>query len=339
MKKRKIMAIVAIMAAISITGCSSSNKEVAPLEKATTSEESVTEETGAEETPANEDDSQTIREVKTAEDLAHNYAISAGHDNFHMEGTMSLSVSVAAGDSGEETMVMPMSVSVSEDVMGSLSKGSVDMETTLFGESQTNSMNTYSDGSYSYVCEGDTVTKTPTEFGDTSGVDYTSMAEIPTDLFANGDLSISDDGQTYSVTISMLDMLNNKDAASIFENTGVTDGINEDDFVDGLSTAYVVYTFDKDYNLTSLVCDQVTVNSDSTEGDASYKIAMTFGFAYNFSNFGNITEEDVTIPQEVIDSAEDVSALESTDDVDTSLPEEEDAAPEEAPAPVSVEQQ
>ena len=70
-------------------------------------------------------------------------------------------------------------------------------------------------------------------------------------------------------------MTHNENIADIFEGTSLADIMSSNDFDKLFSDVSVVYTFDKNYNLTSISCDCVEINSIVMKDDISYDMTMT----------------------------------------------------------------
>lgn len=79
--------------------------------------------------------------------------------------------------------------------------------------------------------------------------------------------------------------------------------MDPDEFLDEWEKAEVVYVFDKDFYLQTVDVEgcefSTTVKEDGMEMDVSVSLALSF----EFSDYGQIEEGDVEVPQKVIDEA------------------------------------
>lgn len=125
-------------------------------------------------------------------------------------------------------------------------------------------------------------------------------------MFEDSELTVIDteDEVIYSVIAPMSKMIHSESIADIFEDTSLAGIMDSNDFDKLFSDVSVVYTFDKNYNLTSISCDCVEINSTVIKDDTSYDMTMTVEFSYTFSDLGERSEHDTIIP-EVTDAAPD----------------------------------
>ena len=213
--------------------------------------------------------------VTTAVEVAERYLTSDRYENYHMDGFMTVTTTFVSDD--ELSFEAPVTVSVSEDVRKNA------------GDRQV------------YVCEDGEWRKS-----ESSTFDYAVLTDITSDMFEDSELTVIDteDDVIYSVVVPMSKMMHNEDIADIFEGTSLAGIMSSNDFDNLFSDVSVVYTFDKNYNLTSISCDCVEINSIVAKDDTSYDMTMTVEFSYKFSDFGEMSEQN-TITPEATDAAPD----------------------------------
>lgn len=213
--------------------------------------------------------------VTTAVEVAERYLTSERYENYHMDGFMTVTTTFLSDD--ELSFEAPVTVSVSEDVRENA------------GDRQV------------YVCEDGEWRKS-----ESSTFDYAVLTDITSDMFEDSELTVIDteDDVIYSVVVPMSKMMHNENIADIFEGTSLADIMSSNDFDKLFSDVSVVYTFDKNYNLTSISCDCVEINSIVANDDTSYDMTMTVELSYTFSDFGEMSEQNTMTP-EATDAAPD----------------------------------
>lgn len=213
--------------------------------------------------------------VTTAVEVAERYLTSDRYENYHMDGFMTVTTTFSSDD--ELSFEAPVTVSISEDVHKDA------------GDRQV------------YVCEDGEWRKS-----ESSTFDYAVLTDITSDIFEESELTVIDteDDVIYSVVVPMSKMMHNENIADIFEGTSLACIMSSNDFDKLFSDVSVVYTFDKNCNLTSISCDCVEINSTVIKDDTSYDMTMTVEFSYIFSDFGEMSEQNTMTP-EAIDAAPD----------------------------------
>ena len=213
--------------------------------------------------------------VTTAVEVSERYMKSENYKNCHMDGFITVTTTFSSDD--ELSFEAPVTVSVSEDVCEDA------------GDRQV------------YVCEDGEWRKS-----ESSAFDYAVLTDITSDMFEDSELTVIDteDDVIYSVMVPMSKMIHNESIADIFEGTRLAGIMRSNDFDKLFSDVSVVYTFDKNYNLISISCDCVEINSTVMKDDTSYDMTMTVEFSYKFSDFGEMSEQNTMIP-EATDAAPD----------------------------------
>ena len=213
--------------------------------------------------------------VTTAVEVAERCLTSDRYENYHMDGFVTVTTTFSLDD--ELSFEAPVTVSISEDVRKNA------------GDRQV------------YICEDGEWRKS-----ESSAFDYSVLTDITSNMFEDSELTVIDteDDVIYSVMVPMSKMIHNESIADIFEDTSLADIMSSNDFDNLFSDVSVVYTFDKNYNLTSISCDCVEINSTVIKDDTSYDMTMTVEFSYIFSDFGEMSEQNTMIP-EAIDAAPD----------------------------------
>ena len=221
--------------------------------------------------------------VTTAVEVAERYLTSDRYENYHMDGFMTVTTTFLSDD--ELSFEEPVTVSISEDVRKNAGNKQV------------------------YVCEDGEWRKS-----ESSAFDYAVLTDITSDMFEDSELTVIDteDDVIYSVVVPMSKMMHNENIADIFEGTSLAGIMSSNDFDKLFSDVSVVYTFDKNCNLTSISCDCVEINSTVIKDDTSYDMTMTVEFSYIFSDFGEMSEQNTTTP-EATDAAPDEVELPETE--------------------------
>ena len=213
--------------------------------------------------------------VTTAVEVAERYSTSDRYENYHMDGFITVTTTFSSDD--ELSFEEPVTVSVSENVHKDA------------GDRQV------------YVCEDGEWRKS-----ESSAFDYAVLTDITSDMFEDSELTVIDTGDDviYSVVAPISKMIHNENIADIFEDTSLADIMSSNDFDKLFANVSVFYTFDNNYNLTSISCDCVEINSIVIKDDTSYDMSMTIEFSYTFSNLGEMSEQSTMIP-EATDAAPD----------------------------------
>lgn len=213
--------------------------------------------------------------VTTAVEVAERYLTSDGYKNCHMDGFIIVTTTFLSDD--ELSFEAPVTVSVSENVHKNA------------GDRQV------------YVCEDGEWRKS-----ESSAFDYAVLTDITSDMFEDSEFTVigTEDDVIYSVVVPMLKMIHNESIADIFVDTSLADIMSSNDFDKLFANVSAVYTFDNNYNLTSISCDCVEINSTVIKDDTSYNMTMTIEFSYTFSNLGEMSEQSTMIP-EATDAAPD----------------------------------
>ena len=213
--------------------------------------------------------------VTTAVEVSERYLTSDRYENYHMDGFMTVTTAFLSDD--ELSFEAPVTVSISEDVRENAGNMQV------------------------YVCEDGEWRKS-----ESSAFDYSMLTDITSDMFEDSELTVIDteDDVIYSVMVPMSKMMHNENIADIFEGTSLAGIMSSNDFDKLFSDVSVIYTFDKNYNLTSISCDCVEINSVVMKDNISYDMSMTIEFSYTFSDFGKTSEQNTMIP-EATDAAPD----------------------------------
>ena len=211
----------------------------------------------------------------TAVEVSERYMKSENYKNCHLDGFITVTTTFSSDD--ELSFEAPVTVSISEDVRENA------------GNSQV------------YVCEDGEWRKS-----ESSTFDYVVLTDITSDMFEDSELTVIDteDDVIYSVVVPMSKMMHNENIADIFEGISFAGIMSSNDFDKLFSDVSVVYTFDQNYNLTSISCDCVEMNSIVIKDDTSYDMTMTVEFSYIFSDFGEMSEQNTMTP-EATDAAPD----------------------------------
>ena len=202
--------------------------------------------------------------VTTAVEVAERCLTSDRYENYHMDGFVTVTTTFSSDD--ELSFEAPVTVSISEDVRKNA------------GDRQV------------YICEDGEWRKS-----ESSAFDYSVLTDITSDMFEDSELTVIDteDDVIYSVMVPMSKMIHNESIADIFEDTSLADIMSSNDFDKLFSDVSVIYTFDKNYNLTSISCDCVEINSIVMKDDTSYDMTITVEVSYIFYVFCVMLEENI----------------------------------------------
>lgn len=229
--------------------------------------------------------------------------------NYHVD--MDMDFEIAAKGDGV-TIELPIGMGLSVDVMDGNMHGdmamviefmnsmSMDEKAEIYVEQGRRSTTSYmydeADGYWTVSEDGDTGVNAAADF---SGMDA--------DDFKDAKMEYDKKAGTYTITQSFADFAVTGDTYDILEDVygGMAEmmEMDPDEFLDEWEKAEVVYVFDKDFYLQTVDVEgcefSTTVKEDGMEMGVSVSLALSF----EFSDYGQIEEGDVEVPQKVIDEA------------------------------------
>lgn len=126
------------------------------------------------------------------------------------------------------------------------------------------------------------------------------------DVFKDAALESNDKG--YTVTLALDKAFENEDFLTVYQeytnyyssvgmDTNLTDAVQE-----ASKNVNIVYTFDKDFNMTSAKFDEVQANIDDTSEEYIYSINIVLNAECKYEKNGEIKEADVKIPEDVLEN-------------------------------------
>lgn len=230
---------------------------------------------------------------KTASELLTHVQESMDGTSYSMSGTIDMDMSVG---SGGFSMDMPISVEMDGDVFGDASHASMVVSVEMLGQEITIPTEVYvtEDGaSYSYT-EGEwTVSETSAQLTDMAG----SLTDA--DLFAEAEMSEEEGVYTVILPLSAIDPSIFDD---IFTAVGSAESVPAEDFAEMMADGLLTYviTGDGDSYLPAAITLE-GMSGEFEQDDSTYTLDLSMNL--EFSNFNGVTEADVAVPDEALESA------------------------------------
>ena len=237
---------------------------------------------------------------KKAEDLIEAYT-KEDHDNMKMN--MDIGVNAVISSDGTEFKI-PATLKGDMEVAKEASHGNMEMSVEFMGESQKMSYEMY------------TGTKSSS---DGVSIDVSALNEIlENDAFKDADLSYKKGEYTMTVSIEeLLESKDIKDKISDLSDSVSSLGIDEDtvnDMIKSAADSEMVYVFDDDLNMTKFTIKDMKLKTSMEQDGYSMDIEVELNATVECSDFGKVDEDDVKVPDEVVDEASE-SSSESFDDI------------------------
>ncbi len=225
---------------------------------------------------------------------------------------------------GDTTFEIPIKMAMNMDVTEKFAKGKAEYKTNMFGADTEMVADMYVDIengiTYSKESDSEQWTKSEGEFNLQDVTMGMNETEQLTDEFLK-DATFEETDSEYLVTLS----------AEAINSLGIMDAMNEMGVSQEDAPEYditggpIVYHFDKETNyMTAVEMNDIVMAFTIEEGGQSYKADIDLTATLKLSKIGEITDEDVAIPEDVINSAS-----EEDDTVDVDLDELTDDAEEE----------
>ena len=208
------------------------------------------------------------------------------------------------------------------EVAKEASHGNMEMSVEFMGESQEMSyeMYTVKDGKDTvvYTCDKETDEWTKSS-SDGVSIDVSALNEIlENDAFKDADLSYKKGEYTMTVSIEeLLESKDIKDKISDLSDSVSSLGIDEDtvnDMIKSAADSEMVYVFDDDLNMTKFTIKDMKLKTSMEQDGYSMDIEVELNATVECSDFGKVDEDDVKVPDEVVDEASE-SSSESFDDI------------------------
>lgn len=134
----------------------------------------------------------------------------------------------------------------------------------------------------------------------------------------------------YTVKMNFASMFTNGDFADVMDDAMGDTEIDWDEFADAIGDTSVVYKFDaKDYRLLSISTDEIEINDvdfmtglsgTDMDGMSIEDMGLTMSLSVEFSKYGEIDEDDVEVPDDVVDAAVEEKPEASNDGDGDALP-------------------
>jgi len=249
-------------------------------------------------------------------------------DNYHMDGTMDFSIKLSAdgGDAGRMSFDVPISVDFDIDAVDEQTHGAATMKISIMGSSDKMEMEFYTDGDDRYI-RGDDGQWTNSE----TELDFAVQNSMAADCFTNAEVTYDKAAGTYTITDSLKGLLENKEFRKSMEDCfDITDAmagsVDVDDLLDDFANGKVTMVVDsKSYNILRFTIDDICIETTVNEDGAAMDLNFEMAFDLKFSEFGEIDEDDVVVPESVKNSAVEKADIWTAPDMSINVGGESDA--------------
>lgn len=243
---------------------------------------------------------------KDAAALMERVQSSMAEGNYALDADLSMEVSV---ESSGFSLALPIELSMDGTVNGDNCHYTTSVSASVFGQDMSQVVESYQTKDKVYTKEGEQWSvKENSENTEESNKLLSNFCA--TDFFAEAEMTSED--SSYTVTLPM-EKIDQEQLLNLFEFNQLDEaGISAEEMSEALSKGtltYVVDQVEKDYFLRSITMDEVACTINRTENGVDYSMDLSIGFAFNFSKYGEITEEEVSVPAEVVESAASVGNL------------------------------
>ena len=256
--------------------------------------------------------------IESATDLYDRYVQSPGFTNHKMHSENVISVNLESEDG--MTINFPMIMTVDEQIAGNLKHivMSVTYEDETGEAPESSSLEAYrtADGDYMQLSDGTWCLANEFRF-------FASDDGFIRDyVFKKGEVMTieADDAVSYTVTIPMNAYTDSVTVQDMFYDIGLANMVDTVELTKALMGSSVIYTFDADFNLVSMKCEPVEAyavyTEDTDEGTKSYNAKISYSFSYEFSDFGSVTDTEVTMPADCVIVTPDISIEEEPEAID-----------------------
>lgn len=247
--------------------------------------------------------------AKTASDVIEKYVekMEAEEANYHVDLDMEFEIA-AKGDG--MSIELPIGMEMSMDVLGDNMHGDMNMSMSFMGQEMESNAEVYVEAgrktisTYSYDDENGYWTVTEED----QGADLaTGLSDLNTKAFEDAEMEHDSKKGTYTITQSFGDFAKYSNVYDSMEemygDMASMMSMDPEDFLDEWEDAEVIYVFDKDFYLTSVEitgCEfSDTMEEDGVELDVTVSLSMSF----EYSDYGEIEEDDVEVPKKVKEEA------------------------------------
>lgn len=246
--------------------------------------------------------------AKTAQEVISNYTEKEDKNNLHTEMVMGFNVGIEADGMKLE---VPINIDASIDTVDKNNMhANMKMEASMFGMSTDSNIEVYinstaKDGIKMYTCDSDTNQWYITNDGSTERM-LDTLAELDESFFENATMEYDKETKSYVIEQPFKDFNTSGALSSTTETSDDTLsslGL-EQDVIDSIyENAKAVYTFDKDYNIVSLELVGANYSGPVEMDGRTAEVSFNMDLKVEYSNHGQIKLSDITVPQEVVDSA------------------------------------
>ena len=246
--------------------------------------------------------------AKTAQEVISNYTEKEGKNNLHTEMVMGFNVGIEADGMKLE---VPINIDASIDTVDeSNMHANMKMEASMFGMSTNSDIEVYingttKDGITMYTCDSDTNQWYVTNDGSTERM-IDTLAKLDASFFENATMEYNKETKSYKVEQPFKDFNTSGALSSTTETSDDTLsslGL-EQDVIDSIyEKAKAVSVFDKDYNIISVELVGANYSGPVEMDGQTAEVTFNMDLKVNYSNHGQIKLSDITVPQEIVDSA------------------------------------
>lgn len=263
---------------------------------------------------------------KTATAVVEKYAEKESA-NYNVKGCMNVEI---GGKAEGMSVEIPIDLDIDMDVFDEKAHGTLDVSLNFLDEELEYGLEMYVDGETCYTYDDEyemwEVSETEEAFEQGISLDVSKFdgATLEVDKKA-GTYTVSQPFGAFCEDDKVKDSFNDSfgEMFELFE-------LDEDEVLDEFAEANVVYEFDKSYNLVSVSMEEFSFETEFEEEDVTGTLSVSMGFEFEFSEFGEIEEDDVKVPKSVkkeavetddsiidLDSGEDdFEDFDDTDDMD-----------------------
>ncbi len=232
-------------------------------------------------------------------------------DNYHIKGEVTTDISATAAGYSLE---FPMGMDMDLDVNGGNEYGTVSVKMTLTGQEIDETAEVYvvneEEGAlvYSRTKNSEWTKSSRAEATDITGM---GTALLDNASFDEAEFEYDKEAGTYKVTTKMGTLLANEEYrkaleeyyATAFGTLNMTDE-KIGDMIDSMADAEITYIFeDKGYTLTNANVSDLVYETSMESSGIPITMSVKQNMNFDFSEYGNITPEEVAVPEDVVSSA------------------------------------
>ena len=259
--------------------------------------------------------------IPTPDELTEGYTAAIQDKGYSMEGGIQLTMNMGNPDTGNEISI-PLSIEISMDRYNQLSHGWMEATGDMGGESTQYEMEFYMDPSGAQYMNQNGTGWVTADCGVNFLPDISSLT-----LPENAEVEKS--GQNYLVSAPLSSFLQ-EDALMQMMGESTKPPV---ELIEAMETVSVTYVFDAKTGFLSSItmADPFSYYPESGEG---ISMGMELELAMEFSKYGEVTAENVMIPEDVLNNASGTVAPEKPEDPSASSEQtfEAESEPESVPS-------